>query len=420
MSFLFPFGVPNLQSFDEVAQKTYAVECRRAVTSGILETAESTFLLLIAVRFFNAGATSKALIAAAGSFGFLLAPFVTHFVSRLKTNASTALAWSSMVSAAAFLLAAILPGQWIFVTAPIIAVSIRNGSIPISTHIYQTNYPEGSRGKLYSTANMIRILTAGVFAAAAGTALSGQIEYYPLLISVFALCFFASAILFRRLPSTPLNEKEAGDIFSGFRFLRSDPTFRLTIISWMFMGFGNLMTIPLRVEYLASEQYSLHLSEAGIALFVGIIPAFTRFFLSPIWGRLFDRMNFFSLRIIVNAGFLVGILAFFLSDSMYGLAFGSFCYGIAGAGGDIAWTLWVTKIAPSDKVPEYMSVHTFFTGIRGIAAPVVAFQLITLYSLPSVAAFSAVLIVVASFFLLPDLMAVRRREKLSYILLPPE
>jgi len=420
VSFLFPFGVPELQSFDEVARKTYANECKRAVTSGILETAESTFLLLIAVRYFNAGATSKALIAAAGYFGFLLSPFMAHFVGRLKTRASVALAWTYTVSAAAFLLAAVLPWQWVFVIAPIIAISIRNGSIPISTHIYQENYPEGSRGKLYSTANMIRILTAGIFAAVAGTALSGRIEYYPLLICVFSLCFLVSAILFRRLPSTPLREKEAGDIFSGFRYLRSDLTFRLTVVSWMFMGFGNLMTVPLRVEYLASERYSLQLSEAGVALFVGIIPTFTRFLLSPIWGRLFDRMDFFSLRIIVNASFLVGILAFFLSESMYGLAFGSFCYGIAGAGGDIAWTLWVTKIAPSDKVPEYMSVHTFFTGLRGVISPIVAFQLITVYSLSAVATLSALLIVVASFFLLPDLIAVRKKAKLAYLVVPPE
>lgn len=390
------------------------------MTSGILETAESTFLLLIAVRFFNAGSTPKALIAAAGSFGFILSPFIVHIVARFKTTAGAALSRMSMVSAVAFLLAALLPWQWLFIAAPIVAISVRNSAIPLLTHIYQENYPEGSRGALYSTANMIRILTAGLFSAAAGTALSGRIEYYPYLICVFAVCFLIAALLFGQLPSTPLREKEAGSFFSSFSYLRSDLTFRLTAISWMFMGFGNLMTVPLRVEYLAGERYGLELSEAGVALFVGIIPTFTRFILSPIWGRLFDRMNFFSLRIIVNMSFLAGILAFFLSDSMAGLAFGSFCYGVAGAGGDIAWSLWVTKIAPPDKVPEYMSIHTFFTGVRGVVAPIVAFQLIDVCSLPTVATISAVLIVVASFFLVPDLLAVRRKEKLAYVVLPPD
>ena len=52
-------------------ERTYRYELWRAGAAGILETAGSTFLLLIAVRWFNAGAWSKALIAGAGSLGLL-------------------------------------------------------------------------------------------------------------------------------------------------------------------------------------------------------------------------------------------------------------------------------------------------------------------------------------------------------------
>ncbi|MEZ5302399.1 MAG: hypothetical protein R3F11_17460 [Verrucomicrobiales bacterium] len=44
-------------------------------------------------------------------------------------------------------------------------------------------------------------------------------------------------------------------------------------------------------------------------------------------------------------------------------------------GGNIAWSLWVTKLAPADRVAEYMSVHTFTTGLRGMAAPFLGFWL---------------------------------------------
>ena len=43
---------------------TYRYERWRALSSGVLETAGATFLLLIAVRWFEAGALSKALVAA--------------------------------------------------------------------------------------------------------------------------------------------------------------------------------------------------------------------------------------------------------------------------------------------------------------------------------------------------------------------
>ena len=53
---------------------TYRYERMRAVSAGILETAGSTFLLLIAVRWFHAGAVAKALVAAGGSIGLMLTP----------------------------------------------------------------------------------------------------------------------------------------------------------------------------------------------------------------------------------------------------------------------------------------------------------------------------------------------------------
>ena len=50
-------------------QMTFRLEQFRAVSSGIIEAAASTFLLTIAVKWYEAGSVSKALLAAAGSCG---------------------------------------------------------------------------------------------------------------------------------------------------------------------------------------------------------------------------------------------------------------------------------------------------------------------------------------------------------------
>ncbi|NDF01570.1 MAG: hypothetical protein EB034_25395, partial [Verrucomicrobia bacterium] len=50
------------------------------------------------------------------------------------------------------------------------------------------------------------------------------------------------------------------------------------------------------------------------------------------------------------------------------MALGAVIFGVSNAGGDVAWSLWVTKFAPPERVADYMSVHTFFTGVRGVAA----------------------------------------------------
>jgi MFS family permease len=114
-------------------------------------------------------------------------------------------------------------------------------------------------------------------------------------------------------------------------------------------------------------------------------------------------MNFFALRITVNLGFALGILAFFTSPDAKGLVLGAIVFGISTAGGDVAWSLWVTKFAPPDHVADYMSVHTFFTGVRGVLAPVAAFQAVRTLEMNTLGWIAAALILVSSLLLVPEL-----------------
>jgi MFS family permease len=180
----------------------------------------------------------------------------------------------------------------------------------------------------------------------------------------------------------------------------------------MLMGFANLMMLPLRIEYLAHERYGLQLPADQIALYTAVLPNLARLVMSPVWGWWFDRLNFFTLRVLLNVGFMIGILAFFTTHSPSGLIIGALIYGVSNAGGDVAWSLWVTKFAPPERTADYMSVHTAFTGLRGLLAPATAFFLAQSISLPTLGWFAAGLIGVASLILLPELPR-RRRPRTS-------
>jgi hypothetical protein len=200
------------------------------------------------------------------------------------------------------------------------------------------------------------------------------------------------------------------------RFAVADALFRRTLVSWMILGFANLMMLPLRVEYLANSVHGLTLNGvvltvATVTLLSEVIPNLARLCLSPVWGWLFDHMNFFALRAVLNLGFAVGIVAFFVGDSWAGLVFGAVVYGMSRAGGDVAWSLWVTKLAPPNRVADYMSVHTFFTGVRGVLAPLVAFHALQHFSLPAMGWCSAALIAIATLMLLPEIKTLRVRRQ---------
>jgi hypothetical protein len=199
--------------------------------------------------------------------------------------------------------------------------------------------------------------------------------------------------------------------FRALRFVREDRLFRRTLVCWMLMGFANLMMAPLRVEYLANPAYHLAVSIKTVALLTGVIPHLVRLVLSPVWGWLFDHINFFALRVVLNLGFALGIVTFFVSDSFTGMVAGAVVYGISNAGGDVAWSLWVTKFAPPGRVADYMSVHTFLTGVRGVAAPLCAFWLVTRVTPMTLALFSALLIVGATALLVPEISWGRKARR---------
>jgi MFS family permease len=387
---------------------TYKYERFRAISSGVLETASGTFLLLIAVQHFQAGAVAKGLVAGGGSIGYMLGPAVVSLVARAGWSGSRAASTMALLGAAVFLIMATVPVLPVFVLGSILAMTATSAAIPLLTQIYHENYPARSRGKLFSRTIIIRIGVAAAFSQIAGRALSGRIEKFQFLLLIFSAAFGLAAYCLARIPSKPLFSAEGSHPFRALRFAHDDALFRRTLLCWMLMGFANLMMLPMRVEMLANPRYGIALSVGQIAFLTGVVPNAARIVLSPVWGWLFDRANFFVLRVALNSGFAIGILTFFLSTDLTGLIAGAVIFGISNAGGDIAWSLWVTKFAPENRVADYMSVHTFFTGVRGVLAPITAFQLAKTLPLSTLGVVCALLIFLASLLLLPEIRFGRR------------
>ena len=387
---------------------TYRYECWRALSAGIIEAAGTIFLLLIAVRCYHAGPFAKAMIAGGGSVGLILAPWV---VSRVKASGwpvAKAAARLAAIGAVSFLVMALVPLLPVYVAGCVLAMTTSSAAIPLLTQIYQENYPERERGRRFARAMMIRIATAALFSDLAGRALSHHLDQFRWLLLIFAGAFAFASFCLGRCPSRPLAASGGTHPFHALRYARDDRVFRHTLIAWMFLGFALLMMAPLRVEYLANAKYGVQwrgqlLTATTIALLTGVIPNIARLILNPIWGWLFDHMNFFVLRLTLNLGFALGILSFFVSGTVDGLVIGAVCFGVANAGADVAWGLWVTKFAPPERVADYMAVHTCFTGVRGVVAPIVAFYLVSHLPLHVLGWISIGLIGVGSALLVPEI-----------------
>ena len=80
------------------------------------------------------------------------------------------------------------------------------------------------------------------------------------------------------------------------------------------------------------------------------------------------------------------------AETFAGLCAGAVLAGIGIGGSTIAWSLWVTKLAPEGRETEYMSAHVAFTGVRGATAPFLGYAVLDAVGFRGVGWTSAALI----------------------------
>jgi predicted MFS family arabinose efflux permease len=408
-------GEPKELVGEALARRTFWLDSARSSMAGVAEAFARTFFLLIALKAFNAPKIDKSLIACAGGVGMLASPVLVSVVMRGRWKVSHAASIIVAVGGALLIFPLLFHNLYVYVACAMGAIAVGDGIAVLMAPIHAANYPAGRRGKYVSGSLMVRVLSAAIAGYAIGGILKGDMGRWPLVVGFALATWLAQAVLLWRIPSPVLALAPTDHSAARRRWnlVRDDAILRNVLISWMFMGVGNLMTIPLRVEYLSKSSYGISANAAKIALLTVTVPAVVRLFLTPGFGWIFDRVDFFTVRILVNLAFAVSIASFFAGTSDASLYFGAVTFGIGIAGGDVLWSLWTTKFAPPDKVADYMSIHTFTTGIRGTAAPFLAFWLVGSYSPRLVGFLCAGLTFVGSAFILPEALRHRRTKRLS-------
>jgi hypothetical protein len=162
------------------------------------------------------------------------------------------------------------------------------------------------------------------------------------------------------------------------------------------MGLGIIMTLPLRIEYLGGES-GLHLTNEQIALVTVVVFSIARILSSRLWGELFDRVRFLSYRISLNLLLISATLVYFHAESITGVSIGAALAGVGVGGSKIAWSLWVTKLAPEGMEARYMGAHVALTGLRGALAPFLGYWLLGILGYEGVAWFSVALVTFSTF-----------------------
>ena len=248
-----------------------------------------------------------------------------------------------------------------------------------------------------------------MFGFAGSSLLEIDITYFSWVFTLLGICAFAKAWALNSIPSKLVEENSHEHPLGNLKYAVKDRDFGYVLLTWFIMGFANLWVLPLRVDYVASANYGIEASPFIVALIITIVPETMRLIFIPFWARLFDRMNFVILRMILNVLFGAGIAIFFISKNLFVIGTGSALIGVAFAGGSIAWTLWVTKYAPPGKVSAYMSVHVGLTGIRGTIGPMIGYWTAGQIGVIMTGWVSCGLMILATLMLIPEIRHGQRR-----------
>ncbi len=386
----------------DTTSRTFRNELLRSVPAGVLETLGTSFGMLIAVRVFEASDAAKSAFLSASSAGMAASLVMVPLLLRARSTVTKIAARVQFAGAACLVVPALMPAsEAAFIAGSSLGLFFFALQVPLQTQIYRLNYPEQIRGKLYALTAMMRSLAAAVTFYVGGRLLGWSLDAYVWLLWAFAIASAVSGFWTYGLPGMQWEPPEGsgGSIISSLRWVRQDREFRTLLISWMIMGLGNLVAWSLFVEFLANPKHGHSLDTKTVALITGLVPMVFRIAFTYPWGLMFDRMNFFLMRASLNVVFAASCLCYYLGGSIAWWAAGMALFGIANAGGNVTWSLWVTKLAPKHAVAEYMAVHSFLTGLRGLAAPFLAFALVDVLSFQWIGLLCGAVILSASCFI---------------------
>jgi predicted MFS family arabinose efflux permease len=284
----------------------------------------------------------------------------------------------------------------IFLALVISATIFFKQPAPLMADVYGQNYSPQERGSRLAVVLMILPLPTMIFARICGKLMDINLQNYKLFIAMAGIAAIGSGLSFSKIPARVLPPRQTKSMFSNFKIIFQDKVFGMMLLWWTFAGIANQMTKPLRVEYLVNPSNGIGVSNAIETLACIAIPSGFRLCSSLLWGKFFDRSKIVVMKLAINIFLMFGLWLFFYTTTKEIIYFSSALIGIAYGGGEVALCLWVTRIAPKEKISAYMSANVAVVGLVGMLSPFLGYKLLDWLTFQQIGWCAAVLLLISS------------------------
>ena len=198
-------------SLEERTAATYRNDLLKSPFYGVLEAGWTAFVLLIAIRQFDAPEGYKAFIAAASPIGFLLTPVTLYFAARQRLRSGLVCAYMFFLTALLIVGATVTESLLLFTALMMTSQMAAVQQGPLITQIYAENYPSSQRGSLIALPFIFASLSVILFSLIGGRLLDQSMEHYHYLLWIMAFSAIAYSWVINCIPSTPLSAEAVGN-----------------------------------------------------------------------------------------------------------------------------------------------------------------------------------------------------------------
>nr|HPI26061.1 MFS transporter [Candidatus Cloacimonadota bacterium] len=299
--------------------------------------------------------------------------------------------------------------------------------IPAQNSIYQKNIHHSRRAKVYGYTISLGMIVSVAVTFVAGRILDLHEEHFRWILVLTGLTGFISSVLLSLIKldepigktpcckeRIPLKNIVTDPIRRTLTLMKQNKAFAAFERDFSIYGMGYIMMQPIIPIYMVDK---LQLSYTNNFLAKGILSQVGMLVLSPLIGKLHDRLHPFRFIAASFALLMVFPILFVLSSLWAGesvvaviIVFIAYTiFGIAMAGVNLSWNMSSIFFAGKEDASMYQSVHVTMTGIRGLIAPVLGFSLLKILGINSVFYVAAGFLGLASIMSMRDYLRFKHR-----------
>ena len=231
-------------------------------------------------------------------------------------------------------------------------------------------YPREFRGRLMSSVRIGSGAATTLTSLLVAALLGGFKIRFGFIFAIGGILSLLSLATFSRVTVGESRPRPRRSLREAFAILKRNPPFAEYQLAVFIMGFGNIIAGTL---YPLVVVHKLH---AGYGPF-GILTVFTSlgYLLSFFtWGRVVDRKGPLFTMLLTGIGATAVPAVMLIAPSVFWLIPVALLAGIDNAGFELGMYSSVIHFAREgpQEVPNYMAMHLYFSGLRGITAPFLA------------------------------------------------